>query len=319
MTPNINKEVERKTRLTTLFSKLPVLPTTVVGSYPAVPAKTLAERVRHFADPLKASVNVAVQEQIDAGISIISDGQIRGDMIETFASKLPGIREKNVIGPVKSASHDITVADTKYALTKHLFVKGIITGPSTLTYGLHLDTSYYRDKKELTVDITAALLKEANGLFQTGISILQLDEPIFSTGVSDLTIGREAIQRFRDEIPLPLCLHVCGPVHTIIDQYINMPVDILDLEGTQDAQNLSVLSRNELKDKYIGYGCVDTTKPVLETVQDIISRVEQALEYVSPQQILLDPDCGMRMLPHDIAHEKIIRLCAAATIIRELM
>lgn len=317
MTPNTSKDEKRKTQLTTLFSKLPVLPTTVVGSYPTVPAKTLAERARHFADPLKASVNIAVQEQIDAGISIISDGQIRGDMIGTFASKLPGIREKNVIGPVKPASQYITVADTKYALSKHPFVKGIITGPSTLTYGLHLNTSQYRDKKELTVDITTALLREAHGLCQTGISILQLDEPIFSIGVSDLTIGKEAIQRFRDEIPLPLCLHVCGPVHTIIDEYISMPVDILDLEGTQDAQNLSVLSRNELKGRYIGYGCVDTTKPVLETVQDIISRVEQALEHISPQQILLDPDCGMRMLPHAIAHEKIIRLCTAAKSIRE--
>jgi len=313
----MNKDTERKTRLATLFSTLPVFPTTVVGSYPTVPAKTIAERVRYFTDPLKASVKVAVEEQIAAGISIISDGQIRGDMIETFSSKLPGIREKNVIGPVKPALDYITVSDTKYALTKYPFVKGIITGPSTLTYGLHLDTSYYRDKKELTVDITTALLKEAQGLFQTGVSILQLDEPIFSTGVSDLTLGKEAIQRFRDEIPLPLCLHVCGQVHTIIDEYVNMPVDILDLEGTQDAQNLSVLSRNELRDRYIGYGCVDTTKPVLETVQDIISRIEQALEYVPPEQILLDPDCGMRMLPHDIAQEKIIRLCTAAKSIRE--
>jgi 5-methyltetrahydropteroyltriglutamate--homocysteine methyltransferase len=315
----MNRDAERKTRLTALFSTLPVLPTTVVGSYPPVPAKTLAERARYFADPLKASVKIAVQEQIDAGISIISDGQIRGDMIETFSSKLPGIREKSVVGPVKPASDYITVSDTKYALTKYPFVKGIITGPSTLTYGLHLNTSYYRDKKELTVDIGAALLKEANGLFQTGVSILQLDEPIFSTGVSDLTVGKKAIQRFRDEIPLPLCLHVCGPIHTIIDEYVSMPVDILDFEGTQDAHNLSVLSRSELKGRYIGYGCVDTTKPVLETVQDIVSRVEQAFEYISPQQILLDPDCGMRMLPHAIAHEKIIRLCTAAKNIRESM
>ena len=316
MTPN-DIDVERKTQLTTLFSKLPLLPTTVVGSYPAVSVQTLYERARYVMDPLQASVNIAVQDQINAGISIISDGQVRGDMIETFSSKLPGIREKNIVGSVKPATHYITTTDTKYALTKHPFVKGIITGPSTLTYGLHLQTSLYRNKKELTVDITTALLHEAKGLLQAGVSILQLDEPIFSTGVSDLNIGKEAIQRFRNEIPLPLCLHVCGPVHTIIDEYVSMPVDILDFEGSQEAENLSVLSQKELRGKYIGYGCVDTTKPVLESVHEIIFRIEQALEHIPPQQILLDPDCGMRMLPHDIAYEKIVRLCAAASSVRE--
>ena len=310
-------EMERKTRLTTLFSQLPILPTTVVGSYPVVPAKAFSERLRYIADPLKASVAIAVQKQIDAGISLLSDGQVRGDMIESFSSQLPGIRDRNVLGPVKPASHYITTGDTKYALSKYPFVKGIITGPSTLTYGLHLQTSSYRNKQELTIDITTALLHEAQGLFQAGISILQLDEPIFSTGVSDLAIGKEAIQRFRDEIPLPLCLHVCGPIHIIIDEYVSMPVDILDFEGTQDAQNLSVLSQKDLMGRYIGYGCVDTTKPVLETVEDIIIRIEQALEHISPEQLLLDPDCGMRMLPYDIAYEKLTRLCTAAKTVRE--
>ena len=310
-------DVQRKAHLTTLFSKLPLLPTTVVGSYPVVPARTLYERVRYVMDPRKASVAIAVQEQKNAGISIISDGQVRGDMIETFSSKLPGIRERKVVNLVKPATHQITTADTKYALTKYPFVKGIITGPSTLTYGLHLQTSSYRNKEELTVDITTALLHEAKGLLQAGVSILQIDEPIFSTGVCDLSSGREAIQRFRDETTLPLCLHVCGPVHTIIDEYANMPVDILDFEGTQEAENLSVLSQKDLMGKYIGYGCVDTTKPVLESVHEIILRIEQALEYIPPQQILLDPDCGMRMLPHNIAYEKIMRLCTAAKCVRE--
>ena len=316
MTPS-DIDVKRKDHLTTLFSKLPLLPTTVVGSYPAVSAQTRWKRAQYITDPLKASVNTAVQDQINAGISIISDGQVRGDMIESFSSKLPGIREKNVVGSVKPATHYITTTDTKYALTKHPFVKGIITGPSTLTYGLHLQTFSYRNKKELTLDITTALLHEAKGLVQAGVSILQLDEPIFSTGVCDLASGKEAIQRFRNEIPLPLCLHVCGPIHTIIDEYVSMPVDVLDFEGTQEAENFSVLSQKDLMGKYIGYGCVDTTKPVLESVPEIILRIERALEYIPPQQILLDPDCGMRMLPHDIAYEKLVRLCTAARSVRE--
>ena len=318
---NVAYIADRKSRLLSLFSNLPILPTTVVGSYPVTSAtdrsKSALSRLRYLADPLKASLHTAVKEQIDAGISIISDGQVRGDMIGVFASKLPGIQGKNIIGKIRPTEKYITINDTKYARSKFQFVKGIITGPTTLTYGLHLKAPLYRNKDEVVSDITTALLHEVQGLYLSDVSILQVDEPVFSTGIANLEEGKIAIKRIRDETPLPLCLHVCGPVHTIIDDYIAMPVDILDLEGTQAAENISVLSHAELKGRYIGYGCVDTSRPVLETVEEIVSRVSKAMEYLPPQQLILDPDCGMRMLPHEIAREKLSRLCTAADTIRK--
>ncbi|NLL09850.1 MAG: methionine synthase, partial [Methanomicrobiales archaeon] len=73
-----------------------ILPTTVVGSYPAKPKRTL----KSLFDPLHFAVEEAVSLQKKAGITIISDGQVRGDMIGVFASKLPGIRGSDVIGRV---------------------------------------------------------------------------------------------------------------------------------------------------------------------------------------------------------------------------
>ncbi|MDD3622577.1 MAG: methionine synthase, partial [Methanofollis sp.] len=65
-----------------------VLPTTVVGSYPVVKTGGL----RSLLDPLKGAVETAVADQVRAGVDIISDGQVRGDMITAFVSRLPGIR-----------------------------------------------------------------------------------------------------------------------------------------------------------------------------------------------------------------------------------
>ena len=62
-------------------------------------------------------------------------------MVSVFSGKLPGVKDQDVIGKIHPASRPITVADTKYARSKSLYVKGIITGPSTLAHGLHISTS----------------------------------------------------------------------------------------------------------------------------------------------------------------------------------
>ena len=100
-----------------------VLATTVVGSYPVVKGTG----IKAIFDPLKPAVETAVADQLAAGIDIISDGQVRGDMIHAFSGKLPGIKGQDVIGKIQPASGAITAADTKYARSKSLYVKGIIT------------------------------------------------------------------------------------------------------------------------------------------------------------------------------------------------
>ncbi|MBP7034923.1 MAG: methionine synthase, partial [Methanospirillum sp.] len=166
-----------------------ILPTTVVGSYPGQPKRTL----KNLFDPLHGAVEEAVSLQKKAGITIISDGQVRGDMIGAFASKLPGIRGSDVIGRVMPPGQAITIKDTAYAVRQHPYVKAIITGPSTLAYGLHLGTPLYRNRNELIPDIASSLVVEAQGLAKTGAVMLHIDEPILSTGAADLDVAKKAI------------------------------------------------------------------------------------------------------------------------------
>ena len=289
-----------------------ILPTTVVGSFPAEPRRTL----RNLLDPYTEAVRQAIEVQVSAGITIISDGQVRGDMIGTFASRLPGIRGGDVIGKVMPTNDPITIRDTRFARSRHQYVKGIITGPSTLSYGLHLSTPNYRSRDELIPDIAAALSQEARALGETGITMLQIDEPIFSTGTADLDLGRKAIEQIVQSVQVPVCLHVCGPISRIIDEYVRMPVQVLDFEGSVDPDNLSSLSSRDLNGRYIGFGCVDSSKAELEDLDTVISRLRSGVDLFGPERLLPDPDCGLRMLPLNVACGKLSRLCEATAKVR---
>jgi 5-methyltetrahydropteroyltriglutamate--homocysteine methyltransferase len=289
-----------------------LLPTTVVGSYPVVSG----HGIRSLFDPLSFAVKTAVEEQVTAGIDIISDGQVRGDMVHLFTNSLPGIKGQEVIGKVLPAESTITAADTKFALGRNALVKGIVTGPSSLAHALHLSSRIYRDKEELALDLSVAIAKEVQGLAETGVCMVQVDEPIFSTGAADLATGREAIQRIASGVSVPVCLHVCGGLGSVIDDVISMPVDIIDLEFAKNPGNLDLLSGEGLKGKMLGYGCVDSSSPEVESTETIVSRIRRGLDIFAPEQLLIDPDCGLRMQTRDVAFAKLTNMVAATRIIR---
>ncbi|MDD1668077.1 MAG: methionine synthase [Methanomicrobiales archaeon] len=284
-----------------------VLPTTVVGSYPVVKSTSL----RSLMDPLKSAVETAVADQLAAGIDIISDGQVRGDMITAFASRLPGVRGQQVVGKVLPPERPITVPDTKYALSKHPWVKGILTGPSTLAHSLQIATPTYRDRADLTLDLAQALAYEARALQDAGVTLIQIDEPIFSTGAADLAVGAQALQILTSLLQKPVMLHVCGGLVGVIDEILKMRVAGFDFEFAGNDVNLQVLSGKDLGDRFLGFGCVDSSDPVVEKVPVIKKRIQGGIEAFGPERLLLDPDCGLRMLPRDAAFQKLKALVDA--------
>jgi 5-methyltetrahydropteroyltriglutamate--homocysteine methyltransferase len=289
-----------------------VLATTVVGSYPVVKGGGLMS----VFDPLRPAVETAVGDQIAAGIDIISDGQVRGDMIGVFTSKLPGIRDQQVVGKVQPAAGPITVADTKYAISKAPKVKGIITGPTTLAYGLHISTPMYRDKDELVPDLTAALLVEARALEAAGVTLIQIDEPILSTGIADLAVAKQAVDSITAGLHTPVCLHVCGGLGNIIDELLKFNVNVFDFEFANNEANLDLISRRDLNGRMLGYGCVDSTTDRIESTAEIRKRIEKGVETFDPKILLIDPDCGMRMRTREAAYAKLKYMCDATKEVR---
>jgi 5-methyltetrahydropteroyltriglutamate--homocysteine methyltransferase len=290
-----------------------ILPTTVVGSYPAVGSGGL----RALLDPLKPARETAVSDQISAGIDIISDGQIGRDMIALIADFLPGVKGQDVTGQIHPAGKPITLPGVKYAISRHSAVKGILTGPTTLAHGLALKTPVYRDRSELIPDLAMALAQEARYLKDAGVAILQLDEPILSTGTADMTVAREAVNIITRKVSVPSCMHVCGNIRNCIDEILQFPVDILDFEFANNPDNLDVLSRSDLKGKKIGFGCVDSADQEVESTAVIADRIRKGIDIFGAEIMLLDPDCGLRMHSREGAYKKLEHMVLAAHQCRE--
>jgi 5-methyltetrahydropteroyltriglutamate--homocysteine methyltransferase len=289
------------------------LPTTVVGSYPVVMGKGFSG----IFDPFRDAVRTAVSDQLAAGIDIISDGQVRGDMVKIFTSRLPGVRGADVIGKVSPPEGPITLGDTRYAVSRAKRVKGIITGPTTLSFALHISTPVYRDRGDLALDLAHALAQEAHSLAAAGVAVIQIDEPILSTGAADLACAREALEVLARGIRVPVCLHVCGDLTPVISELVRMPVGILDFEFAQSPGNLALCREMDFGKMMIGFGCVDSSASVAEPAEVIRSRIETALSVFAPEQLLIDPDCGLRMLPRDIAYLKLARMVEAVKEVRK--
>jgi len=289
------------------------LPTTVVGSYPVVKGKGFSG----ILDPYSDAVRTAVSDQLAAGIDIISDGQVRGDMVKIFTSRVPGLKGTDVIGKVTPPESPITLGDTRYAVGQASRVKGIITGPTTLSFALHISTPIYRDRNELAVDLALALAQEAHSLAAAGVAVIQIDEPILSTGIADIVAARDALEVLVRGLTVPVCLHVCGDLTLVISELVRMPVRILDFEFAQSPGNLALCREFDFEKMMIGFGCVDSSSPVAEPADTIRSRIESALTVFSPEQLLIDPDCGLRMLPREVAYLKLTRMVEAVKAVRK--
>lgn len=289
-----------------------LLPTTVVGSYPPIEGRGL----RSLLDRHRTALETAVADQLRAGVEIISDGQVRADMVSAFADTLPGIREGRVIGRVGPPAHPITVDDVRYARSQAPYVKGILTGPTTLAHALHLDTHVYRDRSELALDLAGVLAAEARGLVKAGVCMLQIDEPILSTGAADPAAAAGPVGVVASDLPVPVALHACGPIEGMIDALLRYPVQILDLEFAGHPGNLEVLGSRELGEKRIGFGAVVSSADEVESVETIRDRVERGVEAFGAERLLIDPDCGLRMRSRESAFAKLSHMVEAVRLVR---
>ncbi len=299
--------------------------TTVVGSYPVVFKEKLSFKEKildifGLYDKYKYAIEIAVKDQISAGINIISDGQVRGDMINIFTKNMYGFDENRVISKVEFMK-PITLKDILYAkniakkINPNVEIKGIITGPCTLASSVRVE-SFYTDNKDenLIFDIAKALRKEVEAI-KNYVSYIQIDEPILSTGFIDFDIARKAIDIITKDINKEFAMHVCGNVYNIAEELYKFNVDILYHEFASNKKNLEIL---ETIPKKIGFGCVNTKSRKVESVDEIKEVINSGLEILknnpnfNKSKLYIDPDCGMRLLSRDIAYNKLKNMVLAA-------
>lgn len=300
--------------------------TTVVGSYPADDL------------PPRRAIARAVEDQIAAGVDLISDGQVRGDMIAVFAGRIPGLtRASDGIWEVEAAldlpDGPITVAD--FVLARELAagraaVKAVVTGPITLAAACRvLSTSPYLGPQDpsLLLRLAEILGREVAALVASGAAVVQVDEPALGTSLGTSLTGELIYDALRDLAALPRwpMLHVCGDIRAIAGELLVLPFAILDFENTathegphEPADNLAAFDHEQVEfaDVRLSVGCVDTRTPTVDALDVIRARVRRAASLVAPERLWISPDCGLRALPRDAAREKLARMVAAVRDVR---
>jgi len=289
------------------------LPTTVVGSYPTDGL------------PPRRAIQRAVEDQIAAGIDIIADGQVRGDMIAIFARRIPGSRQApdgvwEVEDALDQPAEPVTLEDFRLARTlaaARAEVKAVITGPITLALSCRIapGAPYTGpDDPSLILRLADFQMREAVALASAGARVIQVDEPLLATALGSRVSVELANAALSDLAAIPglAMLHVCGDVRAIASDLLLLPFDVFSIENTRVA-NLAAFDLDQLDavGARVCVGAVDTQDADVETLETIGARIAQARALIGTERLWLAPDCGLRLLPRDAARAKLGRLAEA--------
>jgi 5-methyltetrahydropteroyltriglutamate--homocysteine methyltransferase len=320
-------------KLKSLGLKLPLFPTTSVGSFPKPDylakgradfskGKVTAQELRELE---RKATKFWIQTQEKLGIDVLVDGEMyRGDMVAYFAERMPGFTEGGLVRsygnryyhkPIITGEVEwpgpVTVDWWQYAqsLTKKP-VKGMLTGAYTI-----MDWSFnehYADRRATAMALAGVIRKEVEALIAAGCKIIQIDEPALSVRPEELPIAIEAMEATTKGLEAYFITHACyGAFEQIYPGMLDLAVDNFDLEMANNDLGLLEVFRKQRFTKDISFGVVDVHTHTMEPEDAVRKRVEQALTILEKDQIWVDPDCGLKTRTVDEAIEK-LRLCVSA-------
>jgi len=286
--------------------------TCVIGSYP-IQLDTMEFMHGYFSQreiSWEKYIAYAVNDMVNAGIDVVSDGQTRDPFIQIFTRRLKGCRVRDRTEIIDNIEYDgsITVEDQKYVrslIPNDKEVMGVLTGPFTLSKSC-VDL-YYNDEKELAFAFAHVLKQEAE-ILQKHVDMISIDEPFFSNSMPEY--GKELIGVIIEDISCPTRLHACGDVSSIIPDLLEIPVDILSHEFKASPQLFDAFKKYSVSQN-ICLGAVRSDDSRVESVEEITNHIKKAVDVFGDQIVQLAPDCGQRLLPRDVAFQKLKNLVQA--------
>ena len=339
-------------------TRLPLFPTTLVGSYPQpewlIDRKKLAgrfpPRVRarelwrvpeaHLAEAQDDATLLAIRAQEEAGLDIITDGEIRRESYSNrFATALEGVDIDNpgsaldrsghpnpvprIVGRIRR-KHAVEVDDVRFLKGNTAKpVKMTVPGPFTMSQQAQND--FYKSEEEAAMDYAAAVNGEIKDLFAAGADIVQVDEPYMQARPEKARLyGLKALNRALDGIAGTTAVHICFGYAAIIHErpsgysflpeLAGSPVRQVSIETAQSNLDTAVLKT--LPGKKIMVGCIDLSDMTVESPEQVAARVKRALAHVPKEDVILAPDCGMKYLPRDVAFGKMKAMVEGAKLLR---
>ena len=293
------------------------------------------------------AVRVAIHDQTEADIELISDGeQRRTSYLAHIVARLGGfdyatpakkwVRDNRRLAEVGCCTGEIfrdgpIVVDELHFALAHSSRPMKVTLPGPMTVVDSTLDQYYGDERALAMAVARALNDEARDLDALGPAVIQFDEPVFSRYPGKVAEwGIEALDRCVEGIRAKTCVHVCysypmpGVPRPIVDAY---PAILTELEHSKVDQLALEFEASSLDpgllalcpSKTVLFGCIDNGAlgfDRIEQPEQVAARLLMAAEYLPADQIQAAPDCGLVPLDIDIARRKLKVMVEGAKLAR---
>lgn len=292
----------------------------------------------HLEEAQNDAVLSVLRDQVDAGIDIVTDGEVRRESYSApLANALEGVdldrpatrvgragkpnQVPRVTGPLRRA-RPVHVDDVRFLRAQTArTVKITLPGPFTLSQ-LAVD-EHYGSEEALALAYAACINAEIGDLFRAGADIVQLDEPYLQAKPEAAArYGVKAIDAALDGVEGTTALHVCFGYAAMVedksaDGYSCLPlvaetgVDQVSIEAAQPDLDLG-RALGLLADKTVLVGVLDLGDETPETPETVAERLRRALDHLPPDRIIAAPDCGLKYLPRASARGKLRALVEGA-------
>ncbi|ORX94664.1 cobalamin-independent synthase [Clohesyomyces aquaticus] len=322
--PFPERYAQQKTHL-----KLPLFPTTTIGSFPQTKdiriqrnkftkGEISAEQYEKFIEKEIEDV-IKIQDELKLDVYVHGEPE-RNDMVQYFGERLNGyvfttngwvqsygsrcVRPPIIVGDI-SRPAPMTVKESKYAASiSSKPMKGMLTGPITC-----LRWSFPRDDVHQSVQaqqLALALRDEVLDLEAAGIYVIQVDEPALREGLP-LRTGTErekyltwAVDSFKlacnaVQDSTQIHSHFCySEFQDFFHAIAALDADVLSIENSKSDAKLLKVFEDKAYPRHIGPGVYDIHSPRIPSEQEIKDRIAEMLVYLKPEQLWVNPDCGLK-------------------------
>ena len=343
-------EYSVRARLQAARLRLPLFPTTTIGSFPQTEAIRRA-RSEHKAGRLddagyqaamRAEIERSVRAQEQLGLDVLVHGEAeRNDMVEYFGEQLEGyafsqsgwvqsygsrcVKPPILFGDI-TRPRAMTVEWIRYAqsLTDKP-LKGMLTGPVTL-----LNWSFVRDDQPRSLtcqQLALAIRQEVQDLEKAGVPVIQIDEAALREG---LPLRRSewqdyldwAVQAFRISANgvddrTQIHTHMCySEFRDILPSIARMDADVITIETSRSDMALLDAFDHFSYPNQIGPGVYDIHSPNIPTQEQIIALMRKAARRIPAERLWVNPDCGLKTRQWDEVMPALTHMVAAARTLR---
>ncbi len=338
-------------------TELDLLPTMGVGSYASPGWLTAMRRALRagtagpadLEEAVLDAVRVAVCDQEDAGLDILSDGEIRRqrflwNVVEKLSglSVVPAQRKLGVMS-YDSAPRFETVervgAPEGFGLVQEYTdvrkltrkpIKVCCPGPLTIVMPITPKDGYDGDYLPLLYDLAELVNRELKQVVAAGATFIQIDEPS-AVGRTPVLPVEETVALFNktvEGLEAKIALHICFGNNqgrpAMKRTYRPLFPGILEAKAEQIALEFSNREMSEVElwsefggERELAAGVIDVKSMYLETPEDVAERIRTVLQHVDPDKLYLTCDCGFSASSRGLARAKLHALVAGARIVRQ--